>query len=285
MKWFRLWHDMIDNPKIQSLSTRLFKAYINTLCIASSNDPRGTLPELQKYAFKMRVKPSEAQKILDELENFSLIFNQDSKIFIHDWDEHQKNSDNISVRVQRHREKSNVTGNVTETEDETKTPLYIDTEERREEKRQEEINPHNPRKRGKSEKPNEFDLSSVSLPEWMPAEEWAGWVSHRVEIKKPMTLRAANTTIKHLAKAMENGHDPIYLIHDAICKGYQGCVYESHLKPTTLFNSTTTGKTNGNYETKSERNQRYNQDIENFLTQSFEAQSEAFIAGECVRTE
>lgn len=151
MKWFRLWHDMIDNPKIQNLPNKLFKAYINTLCIASANDPRGSLPNLTKYAFKMRVKPGEAKKILEELENLRLVSNANSIFFIHDWDEHQKNSDDIAVRVQRHREKSNVTGSVTETENVTETPLNNKDKERRgeekEEERREEKNPPTPRKR------------------------------------------------------------------------------------------------------------------------------------------
>lgn len=161
MKWFRLWHDMIDNPKIQNLPNKLFKAYINTLCIASLNDPRGSLPNLTKYAFKLRVKPGEAKKILEELENLRLISNANSIFFVHDWDEHQKNSDDIAVRVQRHREKSNVTGNVTETENVTETSLNNKDKERRgeekEEKRREEKNPPTPRQRGKDESDSLFD--------------------------------------------------------------------------------------------------------------------------------
>jgi hypothetical protein len=141
MKWFRLWHDLVDNQKIQTLPPAVFMGYINSLCIASRNTPRGTLPKLPKYAFQMRMSQNEAQKMLEKLESRGFLHKTEDGYSIHDWEEHQRNSDNIAVRVQRHREKSNVTGNVTdnvsETEAETDFGAQNREEERREENREE----------------------------------------------------------------------------------------------------------------------------------------------------
>jgi hypothetical protein len=147
MKWFRLWHDLVDNQKIQTLPPAVFMGYINSLCIASRNTPRGTLPKLPKYAFQMRMSQNEAQKMLEKLESRGFLHKTEDGYSIHDWEEHQRNSDNIAVRVQRHREKSNVTGNVTGNVSETEAETDFGAQNREEETREknrEEKNPPTP---------------------------------------------------------------------------------------------------------------------------------------------
>jgi hypothetical protein len=47
----------------------------------------------------------------------------------------------------------------------------------------------------------------MSLPDWMPAEAWAGYVEMRKKAKKPMTARAEAMQIKALEQFKEAGHD------------------------------------------------------------------------------
>src|SRR5690348_10504973 len=64
-RWFRVYVDLVDNPKVQRLDGALFKALINLWCLASAND--GSLPPIDEIAFKLRMKPEKAQRVLTEL--------------------------------------------------------------------------------------------------------------------------------------------------------------------------------------------------------------------------
>jgi hypothetical protein len=91
-------------------------------------------------------------------------------------------------------------------------------------------NPPSPKK-SRSEKAKDFDLSSMGLPDWLPAEPWQQYLLHRQRIKKPMSVNGAEITIKDLNEARENGWSPEELLNEAISKGYQGCVYDKHKQP------------------------------------------------------
>lgn len=47
----------------------------------------------------------------------------------------------------------------------------------------------------------------MSLPDWVPADAWAGYVEMRKKAKKPMTERAQAMQIKALEKFRDAGHD------------------------------------------------------------------------------
>lgn len=117
--WFRLYSELLHDPKVQTLSETMFKAYINTLCIAGMNDPRGAIPHLADYAFLLRVSEKQAEKIRNSLKISELLEENSDGFFIHNWDERQFESDNVTIRTQRHREKkkrlNNDSGNVPET--------------------------------------------------------------------------------------------------------------------------------------------------------------------------
>ena len=46
MKWLRLYHDILNDPKIMMLSEEYRWRYIALLCVVSSNDSRGKLPDI-----------------------------------------------------------------------------------------------------------------------------------------------------------------------------------------------------------------------------------------------
>ena len=48
-RWFRVYNDVVDDPKVQRLSNTLFKVLINLWCLASAND--GVLPPIDEIAF------------------------------------------------------------------------------------------------------------------------------------------------------------------------------------------------------------------------------------------
>jgi hypothetical protein len=124
-RWFRLYDDLVDDPKVQRLGPDLFKALINLWCLASKND--GMLPSLDEMAFKLRVRPERLDKILKELIACGLIDETpDGGHEPHNWNGRQYKSDVSNERVKRYRDrKRNAECNVTvappETEADTET--------------------------------------------------------------------------------------------------------------------------------------------------------------------
>jgi hypothetical protein len=126
-RWFRVYIDLVDDPKVQRLNAALFKALINLWCLASAND--GALPPIDEIAFKLRMKCEKAQRVLTELRAAGLIDDDESGAHPHNWDKRQFTSDGSTPRVQRFRERCrNVspavseTGPESEAEAERKTP-------------------------------------------------------------------------------------------------------------------------------------------------------------------
>lgn len=103
MNWFRFYHDVLDDPKVQRLDPPLFKAWVNLLCLASKADDRGHLPTVEDIAFALRVTEAEATDVVLKLNERGLIDGDWSELVIHNWTSRQKASDNVTERVRKHR--------------------------------------------------------------------------------------------------------------------------------------------------------------------------------------
>lgn len=124
MRWFRLYDEVLNDPKVQNLSADMFKMWVNILCLASKND--GVLPPISDVAFALRCNAgavTEAFHILLEAKLLTVTKNQHGEVYQpHNWAKRQFKSDTSSDRVKRHRErKKTVSCNVTETAPDTDT--------------------------------------------------------------------------------------------------------------------------------------------------------------------
>ena len=144
MQWFRMYSEILQDPKVQRLPGALFKHWVNLLALANIGEPRGALPALEDIAFALRVKPVEAEAILAKLVERGLLDQgEDGQISAHNWSKRQRDSDDSSPRVQRHREKKrtkeadndgalasdcNVTGAVTQAAPEAEADTDSDTD-------------------------------------------------------------------------------------------------------------------------------------------------------------
>lgn len=133
-RWFRVYDDLIDDPKVQRLSAELFRALVNLWCLASNND--GKLPTVDVMAFKLRVREDRLNKMLVELKRCGLIDVTDHGMVPHNWSGRQYKSDVSNERVKRHRERKRNTdvtlqerpqSTETEAETEAETERKIDT--------------------------------------------------------------------------------------------------------------------------------------------------------------
>lgn len=114
-RWFRLYDEILDDPKVQKLSAEAFRAWINLLCLACRNGGsflRADVP------FALRTSALRAEALLTTLVSAGLMEYAGVSVVPHNWTERQYISDSSATRVKRHRERHrNVTCNVT-------TPLH-----------------------------------------------------------------------------------------------------------------------------------------------------------------
>ena len=129
-QWFRYYVATLAHHKVQSLPTKLFRHWINLLCVAAGADDDGRLPGLYDVAFALRVKPTTADNILKQLHKRELLDYEYGAYVIHDWRDWQYNSDVSTERVKRFRQRQkkpprnvSVTPSDTDTDTDTeKTP-------------------------------------------------------------------------------------------------------------------------------------------------------------------
>jgi hypothetical protein len=104
MNWLRLYHEVLDDPKVQRLDPVVFKAWVNLLCLASRSQPRGVLPGIEDIAFALRMGTDETNAAVELLVARGLIDRTKSGLAMHNWEARQFKSDNVSERVRRHRQ-------------------------------------------------------------------------------------------------------------------------------------------------------------------------------------
>lgn len=148
MNWFRLYHDVLTDPKVQRLSIELRWRWVELLCVASrerSNGRRaaskrpasgqrahaeptasgrdadagprrndGRLPDIDVITYHLRVSRARAKQIIQSLVDVGLIDEtEDGQGFrMHNWEERQRKSDSSAGRVAAFRERhGNDSGN------------------------------------------------------------------------------------------------------------------------------------------------------------------------------
>lgn len=118
MEWLRLYDDVLDDPKVQRLSSRMFRHWVQLLCLANKGSVRGRIPkDIEAIAFRLRVRKTDAVLTLSTLLSLQLLVETSTDYIPHNWDERQKKSDSSAQRVASHRAKQGEDfspGNVTE---------------------------------------------------------------------------------------------------------------------------------------------------------------------------
>ena len=134
-RWFRLYEEVLTDPKVQRLSDKNFKAWINLLCVASRSH-HGILPPVDDLAFALRWSKSKTVEIFDELVRVGLfemlpLSEANPQYYPHNWDSRQFKSDVSTTRVKRFRDKKrNVSSTVSETPPESETDTEAKTEQK-----------------------------------------------------------------------------------------------------------------------------------------------------------
>lgn len=122
--WFRFYHEVLDDPKVQMLPPADFKAWVNLLCLAARSE--GVLPDTAATAFALRMDETGVATLIERFVIAGLIDKLNGglngyRYAPHGWTKRQFKSDTSSERVKRYREnkkRSSVTPPETETETE-----------------------------------------------------------------------------------------------------------------------------------------------------------------------
>ena len=117
--WFRLYSELLDDPKIQKLPTDIFKEWINLLCLACKHD--GFLPSIPDIAFAMRCSEPACIALLKVLKDEGLIDEKRGVMKPHNWDVRQYKSDSSTDRVKRFRKRSKTATETAHVTDQTRT--------------------------------------------------------------------------------------------------------------------------------------------------------------------
>jgi hypothetical protein len=119
-RWFRVYDDVINDPKLLKLPEASRWYWIAMLCAASKN--AGRIPPLADLSLHLRVAPAKATALLFELQKAGLIDKTETGFEPHNWSGRQYKSDVSTDRVKRFRKQQrNVSPDVSETPPETET--------------------------------------------------------------------------------------------------------------------------------------------------------------------
>lgn len=108
--WLRLYTELLDDPKIQSLPETLFKFWVNCLCLAGKNE--GVIPDDETLAWALREQLCNVSLKIQLLSEKGLIDILETHREPHNWHKRQYKSDNSTDRVRALRDKVKRTRNV-----------------------------------------------------------------------------------------------------------------------------------------------------------------------------
>lgn len=114
--WFRLYGDMIDDPKIGKLTDHEFRTWIELLCLAcqSESDGGDTGMTIEEIEWRLRRKIGETLHVT--FIETGLVTLCNGHVTITNWNKRQRKSDSSAARVRKYREnkrKKNANATVT----------------------------------------------------------------------------------------------------------------------------------------------------------------------------
>ena len=102
-RWFRMYDDMLDDERIQSLTPGQFRLWVNLLALASRTSD-GVLNVGGSMGFALRENEWDLDELIKELVEVGLFRRLDAqRLMPVDWHARRFPSDKSTARVRRHR--------------------------------------------------------------------------------------------------------------------------------------------------------------------------------------
>jgi hypothetical protein len=215
--WLSLWDKTLDTPKVQRLPAETFKGWVNLLCLANRQAESGRLPSVEDIAFALRIQTDDAQRLVDDLVNASLIDRKGKILTMHDWDDHQQTGRTNAERAREYRERKQLEALAERTDerttsaqpnDDSRTELDNSTEQKK------TYPPRSPR-RGAT-------LIDFVLPSWIPENDWNDWLAMRRAKRAPTVIGALVKAVKDLEKYRASGQSPAEVLQQSTLRGWTG---------------------------------------------------------------
>jgi hypothetical protein len=102
--WIKLYHEIIDDPKMGRMPDRLWRRTIELFLIAGEQDEEGTLPKLGDMAYRLRLSDDELQNDLEELQDLNIVHIDDGIWIVTKFAERQSPVSDAE-RMRRYRER------------------------------------------------------------------------------------------------------------------------------------------------------------------------------------
>ena len=118
--WIKLYHDILDDPKMGTLASRLWRRTIECFLAAGEGQNNGELPKLEDFAFRLRIHPEELETDLVELQKTGILSTKNGKWYVTNFEKRQARVSSTE-RTQRWRERGRKAGRYRD-ENETKRP-------------------------------------------------------------------------------------------------------------------------------------------------------------------
>lgn len=106
MKWFRLYSELVDDPKVHQMNPKTFKIFIFLLCFASEFGKNGiiNLPH-KEIIWRLRCSRKKYFDAVAQLEELHILSSHSNGLKFLNWDKRQYQGDNSSKRVEKYRNK------------------------------------------------------------------------------------------------------------------------------------------------------------------------------------
>jgi hypothetical protein len=215
--WLSLWDKTLDTPKVQRLPAETFKGWVNLLCLANRQAESGRLPSVEDIAFALRIQADDAQRLVDDLVNASLIDRKGKILTMHDWDDHQQTGRTNAERAREYRERKQLEA-LSERTDERTTSAQPNDDSRTEldnSTEQKKTYPPRAPRRGAT-------LIDFVLPSWIPENDWNDWLAMRRAKRAPTTVGALIKAVKDLEKLNAAGHSPADVLQQSTLRAWTG---------------------------------------------------------------
>lgn len=106
MKWFRLYNEIIDDPKMLEITDKEFRHFIFLMCLASEREKEGLIDlSIEKISWRLRLSLEEAGQIIDKLKSLKILSQNGDGFQFLNWEKRQYRSDNVNERVKKFRQK------------------------------------------------------------------------------------------------------------------------------------------------------------------------------------
>ena len=104
--WMKLYHEMLNDPKMGTMSDHLYRRTIELFLLAGQEDRGGALPPVTQIAWALRTTVNDATLCLQELAELGIVSRDaDGEFMVTHFAERQSTNLSDAERSARYREK------------------------------------------------------------------------------------------------------------------------------------------------------------------------------------